>query len=69
MQNLFCSTDDSITFNKMEVMDQVPLLMLLVNCLRPFVKEDIEVKEAFNIASACTKKKKKINKCDEIWYN
>lgn len=53
----------------MEVMDQVPLLMLLVNCLRPFVKEDIEVKEAFNIASACTKKKKKINKCDEIWYN
>ena len=60
---LFCRTDDSITFNKVEIMDQISFLIdaFLVNCLRPFVKADVEVKEAFKIASACTMKQ--INKC------
>ena len=38
----------------MKIIGQVSLLMLLVNCARPFVKADVEVKEAFSIASPST---------------
>jgi len=45
----------------MEMIGQISSLIILVNCWRPCVKADVEVKEAFSMANPCTMKSTDMN--------